>query len=333
MNRPFCLSLCFILAASVACAKLKVFVLAGQSNMQGAGQVEMKEDSRNGGQGTLAYLVKNEKTAEKYAHLVNGKGEWIPRRDVWIRYDDRKDGLRPGFGFRTSSIGPELGFGTVVGDALDEPVLLIKTCWGGKNVMVDFRSPSGGMPPEALMERMLAGRKKREAGATMKDVEAQVGFYYREMVRIVNETLKDLKKYYPAYDGQGYELAGFGWHQGWNDGGSMDFVQAYEENLSTIIKDLRKEWKVPDLPVVIGVSGFGGRNQSVDRRLGIIAAQHAVANRREFKGSVASVETRDFFRPAEQSPSRQGYHWNGNAETFYLIGEGMGQAMVRLLKK
>ena len=113
----------------------------------------------------------------------------------------------------------------------------------------------------------------------------------------------------------------------------MDFVQAYEENLSTIIKDLRKEWKVPDLPVVIGVSGFGGRNQSVDRRLGIIAAQHAVANRREFKGSVASVETRDFFRPAEQSPSRQGYHWNGNAETFYLIGEGMGQAMVRLLKK
>ena len=333
MNRPFCLSLCFILAASVACAKLKVFVLAGQSNMQGAGQVEMKEDSRNGGQGTLAYLVKNEKTAEKYAHLVNGKGEWITRRDVWIRYDDRKDGLRPGFGFRTSSIGPELGFGTVVGDALDEPVLLIKTCWGGKNVMVDFRSPSGGMPPEALMERMLAGRKKREAGATMKDVEAQVGFYYREMVRIVNETLKDLKKYYPAYDGQGYELAGFGWHQGWNDGGSMDFVQAYEENLSTIIKDLRKEWKVPDLPVVIGVSGFGGRNQSVDRRLGIIAAQHAVANRREFKGSVASVETRDFFRPAEQSPSRQGYHWNGNAETFYLIGEGMGQAMVRLLKK
>ena len=175
----------------------------------------------------------------------------------------------------------------------------------------------------------------RPSVAHLPQIYRELGTDYDERVlpSIVNETLKDLKKYYPAYDGQGYELAGFGWHQGWNDGGSMDFVQAYEENLSTIIKDLRKEWKVPDLPVVIGVSGFGGRNQSVDRRLGIIAAQHAVANRREFKGSVASVETRDFFRPAEQSPSRQGYHWNGNAETFYLIGEGMGQAMVRLLKK
>ena len=113
----------------------------------------------------------------------------------------------------------------------------------------------------------------------------------------------------------------------------MDNVNAYEENLSNIIKDLRKEWNAPNLPVAIGVSGFGGRNQKVDRRLGIIAAQHAVTKRKEFKGTVASVETRDFFRPAEASPSRQGYHWNGNAETYYLIGEGMGQAMVKLLKK
>jgi alpha-galactosidase len=45
------------------------------------------------------------------------------------------------------------------------------------------------------------------------------------------------------------------------------------------------------------------------------------------------VETRDFFRPAEESPSRQGYHWNGNAETYYLIGEGMGKAMVELIQE
>ena len=80
------------------------------------------------------------------------------------------------------------------------------------------------------------------------------------------------------------------------------------------------------------MSGFGGHKQSVDRRLGIIAAQHAVAKRKEFKRTVASVETRDFFRPAEESPSRQGYHWNGNAETYYLIGENMGKAMIKLLE-
>ena len=40
-----------------------------------------------------------------------------------------------------------------------------------------------------------------------------------------------------------------------------------------------------DLPVVIAVSGFGGRNQKIDRRLGIIAAQHGAADRKEFKGT------------------------------------------------
>jgi len=314
-------------------AKLKVFILAGQSNMQGAGQVNINPKSHTKGKGSLEYLMKDPKTAAKFAHLKNKKGEWVTRKDVWIRYDERQDGLRPGFGARNTTIGPELGFGTIVGDAIEEPVLLIKTCWGGKSIMVDFRSPSSGMPPNDMMKKMLAGMQRREPKATMKDVEAKVGFYYREMLSGVAQTLSNLKKYYPAYDGKGYEVVGFGWHQGWNDGGNMDNVNAYEENLANLIKDLRKEWKRPDLPVVIGVSGFGGRKQSVDRRLGIITAQHAVAQRKEFKGTIASVETRDFFRPAEESPSRQGYHWNGNAETYYLIGEGMGKAMMKLLDK
>ena len=59
-------------------------------------------------------------------------------------------------------------------------------------------------------------------------------------------------------------------------------------------------------------------------------AQAAVAEREEFRGSVAFVPTRGFFRPKEVSPSGQGYHWNSNAETYYLIGEGMGKAMVAL---
>ena len=61
-------------------------------------------------------------------------------------------------------------------------------------------------------------------------------------------------------------------------------VTAYEENLVRLIKDVRREWKTPNLPVVIAVSGFGGRNQKIDRRLGIIAAQHGAAARKEFKG-------------------------------------------------
>jgi len=30
------------------------------------------------------------------------------------------------------------------------------------------------------------------------------------------------------------------------------------------------------------------------------------------------------------SPTGQGFHWNTNAETYYLIGEAMGHAMKKL---
>ena len=57
--------------------------------------------------------------------------------------------------------------------------------------------------------------------------------------------MKNLKEVYPDYDGKGYEIAGFGWHQGWNDGLSHDMVAAYEENLVCLIKDIRRAWKLP----------------------------------------------------------------------------------------
>ena len=63
----------------------------------------------------------------------------------------------------------------------------------------------------------------------------------------------------------------------------------------------------------------------------IQAAQKAAASRPEFKDNVRYVETRGFFRPAAESPSKFGYHWNENAETYYLIGDGMGKAMIELL--
>ena len=61
-------------------------------------------------------------------------------------------------------------------------------------------------------------------------------------------------------------------------------------------------------------------------------AQAAVAKHAEFRGNVTFVGTRDFFREKAVSPSGQAYHWNSNAETYYLIGDGMGKAMLRLMK-
>ena len=310
MRANRCIGLFSVLAIAGASAAasdkpIRVFILAGQSNMVGAGQVKANPD-RNEGKGSLEYLVKDPKTAERFKHTVDKNGDWVVRDDVKIWYLGRKGGLSVGYGARADRIGPEFQFGHVVGDGLDERVLIIKTAWGGKSLAKDFRPPSSG---------------------------GEVGPFYTEMVKHIKDVLGDLKLHFPDYPNEGAVIAGFGWHQGWNDGLNKQSVEEYAENMANLIKDLRKELKVPGLPVVIANSGFGGRNQKNDRRLGIINAQLAVAKRPEFKGTVVTVETRDFFRPPEESPSRQGYHWNGNAETYFLIGDAMGREMLKLLKK
>ena len=96
------------------------------------------------------------------------------------------------------------------------------------------------------------------------------------------------------------------------------------------IKDVRRDLKEPALPFVIAETGMSGPEEKHPRALSLMAAQKDVADLPEFKGNVAFVPTRDFYRPANESPSGQAYHWNNNAETYYLIGEQMGRAMLRL---
>ena len=59
------------------------------------------------------------------------------------------------------------------------------------------------------------------------------------------------------------------------------------------------------------------RRESWTTKLRSLKAQAAVAEHSEFQGSVAFFGTRAFWRPQEQSPSGQAYHWNTNAESYY----------------
>ena len=142
--------------------------------------------------------------------------------------------------------------------------------------------------------------------------------------------LGDLKKEFPELAGRGYELAGFGWHQGWNDRVNQAFNDEYEKNLANFIRDIRKDLGVKDLPFVIAETGMSGPEEKHPRALSLMKAQAAVAEYKEFKGNVAFVGTKAFWRDKEVSPTGQAYHWNTNAETYYLIGEAMGNAMKKL---
>ena len=288
--------------------KVKVFILAGQSNMEGHGLIKGKP----GQKGTLETLVNDPKSLKEFKGLIDSKGDWIVRDDVWISWLNKNGKLTVGGYAGKGSIGPELGFGWEVGNYLKEQIILLKFGPGGTSLAGPWRPPSSG------------GKDDKPRGE-------RDGSQYKLLVKKTKDVLSNVGKYFPSLTEYDLELAGFGWHQGWNDGCSMQDTKEYKENLKNFINDIRKDLKVDSLPFVIAGSGFGGWNQSIDRRLMIIEAQKSVTELPEFKSSSKYVETRDFFRDGSVSPRPIRYHWCCNAETYWLIGQGMGKAMNELL--
>ena len=290
----------------------KVFILAGQSNMEGQAVVDLAGKDYNQGRGTLLTLMGDPVLGPKLKHLKDDSGEWATRKDVWVRYQPEQGLLKAaplGLGFTPYGdkhhFGPELECGHVLGNALANPVLLIKTAWGGKSLYKDFRPPSSG---------------------------GQVGPYYTKMIEQVRHALANIAKEFPSYKGEGVELAGFVWYQGWNDGvDPKKAIPEYENNLANLIRDVRKDLKSPRLPVVVGeltgpwVKALGAWDT-------LRKAQASGAALPEFSGTVQFVETRAFVRKPEDSPNPgHGHHEFGNAETYFLVGEALGKTMVQLL--
>lgn len=326
------LALPAIAAAGEKTKPVKVFILAGQSNMEGKAKVSL-----------LEHQLGQPATRELFKHLKRD-GKWIEREDVWIRYHDHKGNLTVGYG-SPKCIGPELGFGMVVGDHFGEQVLLIKTAWGGRSLFRDFRSPSAGFPEQKVLQQMFANQRKKNPDTTLNDVKKPFGASYRAMLDEVFTTVHDLKKHFPAYQGQGYEFAGFIWFQGWNDMISVDYTREYTVNLTHFIKDVRKDFKTPKMPFVIGEMGVDGVNAGGGVKH-FKAAQAAVMDVAEFKGNVALVKTDVFWDKEAEAIFKKGwrenleawnkvgsdypYHYLGSPRTMLHIGRAFGKAVLEL---
>jgi alpha-galactosidase len=320
------------LPAADAPKPVKVFILAGQSNMEGKAKATL-----------LEYQAKQPATRDLFKHLRKDD-KWVVRDDVWIKFLGRKGKLTIGYG-SPGCIGPELEFGNVVGDHYAEQVLLIKTAWGGRSLYRDFRPPSAGLPPGEVLERMLQDLKKRKPDATLEDVKKPFGASYRAMLEEVQDTLADLKKLFPDYAGQGHELAGFIWFQGWNDMINADYTAEYTPNLTHFIRDVRKDLKAPKLPFVIGQMGVEGANPGAGVKK-FKAAQAAVMDVAEFKGNVALVKTDEFWDTDAEAVYKKGwrehreewdkvgsdypYHYLGSAKTMCRIGRAFARAVLEL---
>ena len=285
-------------ANQVSARPLKVFILAGQSNMQGHVNIS-----------TFDSMANDPKTAPILKDMRNADGTpWVCEK-VWISSigcagDDtteQKGKVTVGFGASRSEIGPEFTFSIYMEKLLDEPILIIKTSWGGKSLNTDFRPPSAG--PYPFSEKQLADFKRRgeDIEKIKAEKEKETGRYYRMMMEHVQKVLKDIKRVCPVYDEKaGCELAGFVWFQGWNDMCDGDTYpdrdkpggyDAYSDAMAKFIRDVRKDLNAPNLPFVIGVLGVGGVNEQLIFR----KAMAAPAALPEFKGNVAAVETAPFW--------------------------------------
>ena len=309
---------------------VNVFILMGQSNMVGMGELGPETTK-----GTLAYLTK---TGGKYLWLIDDGGNWTVRKEVYY-YDARtKKGspLSPTSN-NGKTIGPELGFGYVMGHILDEPVLVLKSCIGNRSLGWDLLPP--GSERFTFEGRTYAGYKDTPnswiEGQPKKEVNWYAGKQYDTDTANAKEVLKNLAKCYPDYKGQGYEVAGFVFWQGHKDQNPAH-ASRYEQNLVRFIKSLRKDFDAPNAPFVLATIAFGGWKLS-GPGLTVANAQLAVSGEKgkypEFAGNVKTVEARDFWREVEVSPKNQGYHYNRNAETYMEVGNALGWAMAELLQK
>ena len=381
---------------------VKVYILSGQSNMLGYGQVT------GSGPGTLETMTGAE---NKFPNLVDASGNWSVYNDVHYRgviADTGSGPMQPLIA--GDKYGPEYGFGVVMAYHHDEPVLVIKSSIGNRSLSWDCLPPGSasfdwtdgytyagygdspnrwltgtGPSPfvwyagkqyddffldEADMApgMIWADAKLYPNGCQLKhngvvynaksehtsapDSEPGVGvdwttYWDIHSVENVTDILDNFATEYPDWAGQGFEIAGFAWWQGHKDGGQAGSGSAglaattYEDNLVNLIDELRDYYEarypgqvVPDAPFVVASVGFDDGNWEAGSSAETIwSAQMAVGDPAQhplYAGNVASVDTTGYWRDTSISPSDQGYHYNWNAETYLLVGDAIGRAMVGL---
>ena len=319
---------------------VKVFVMAGQSNIGGYA-----------GNPLLEYQAKAPETKAFFAHLRDGD-KWVVRDDVFVKFGDRRGPLTIGYG-APGYTGIEYEFGYVLGQHLEEPVLIIKV-WGGA-LYKEFRPPSAPLSKEQLeaqasdqAKRSQAENKQEQAKLSLPAdaVIKEYGGSYRDILTEVANVFENRDALFPQLKGIPMEIAGFVWFQGFSDQ-HPDRAAEYERNLACLIRDLRKDLKAPTMPFVIPMIGFNGSKEPTGGCLTVQNAQWTMNAVPEFKGNVKAFRTDVFVdKPAEalfpkwrENPEewkKIGSHWAchyyGSALWYTKIGHAAGDAMIELLQ-
>lgn len=300
---------------------VKVFIIMGQSNTLEMGKVtpELKK---------------------LYPFIADDAGAWTVRKDVrnvsvmqkktmnvyrnhWLAMNDKK-------------IGIEIGIGHQLGNAIDAPVMVLKSSIGNRSLGWDLLPP--GSERYTFDGKEVPGYK--ETVKSKKDstivpyveggdmLQWYAGKQYDDDVRNAKAVLADLEKYYPG--AKGYEVAGFLWWQGDKDRYNPAHAANYEKNLATLVKALRKDFNAPNAAFV--TASLGQTEEGATSADGLILnAMKSVASDKyaeDLGKNIGFVYT----NPLSKGGASNG-HYSGNAETYMNVGLEMGKEMVKQLKK
>ncbi|TAE74236.1 MAG: sialate O-acetylesterase [Verrucomicrobia bacterium] len=316
---------------------VKVFILMGQSNMLGFGKISGANQP-----GTLEHAVRTEKL---YPFLTDDAGRWTERKDVRnVRVMVGRGGAmgvhqNEWLTIRGKAIGPEIGIGHQLGNALEEPVLILKSCIGNRGLGWDLLPPGSESYEHRYKDKktgkestwIYAGYKQSphrwEKGTEPKPIAWYAGKQYDDDTANAKKALEELDTYYPG--AKGYVIAGFCWWQGDKDRYDEAHAGRYEQNLVRLIQSLRKDFNAPQAPFVLATlgqtkKGDGGNDGMILDAM--LAVDGEGGKYPEFKGNVATV----YAHPLSQGGASNG-HYNGNARTYMDIGLAMGEAMARML--
>jgi hypothetical protein len=316
---------------------VQVFLIMGQSNTLEMGRVKGDKE------GSLEYAVQKENL---YSFMADDAGNWTKRQDVRNVHTQGSGGPGGRGGVRRNDwltvsggkIGIETGIGHQLGNALDAPVLVLKSSIGNRSLGWDLLPP--GSPRHEVETTDKSGKKVTLVTPAFKDevrhpswTKGEVpeppkhtwhaGLQYIGDIARAKAVLKDLDKHYPG--GKGYEVAGFFWWQGDKDRYNAAHSAVYGKNLVQLFKALRKEFDAPKAKMVVATLGQTNKDSATGNEKLIIDGMFAFGE--AHKGEAAVVYT----HPLSMGSSSNA-HYSGNAKTYMNVGLGMGEAMVELLK-
>lgn len=242
---------------------VKVFILGGQSNMDGTG--------------------KGEELPEEYVVAPKNSMIWDNKKKKWVKLRTDSFSERRKFKF-----GPEVAFTHLLAKKYPKhTIAIVKTSGGGTKLWKHWL-PEQGM--------------------------------YKAFLRNMNNALDELKS-----KGTPYEICGMLWMQGESDAETLEWANAYEENLKVLYNDVREQTEKPNLPIVMGRISIGLLRETpwvFDFTEVVQAAQDRVAKADK---NVRIINT------DKLETLKDNTHFN--SESNIWLGKKMGKLMIKAIRK